>query len=246
MNGQIAQLSLTAIRMAAAGPITDPAAVARWFYRFGTVPRGLAMDRDFGPEDDPMAVLGLTKSGPVRRLLEKSYEASTLAGWYNFAHSSSSAQIVPACKLYVSPRPEELPKAFPIIARQFVAYEVRSFKVGRGIEGLVRPDKIVAYFEDWRHMDDVAMALEQSLQSCAAQGVPFTCEIGGHGLLSCGVDPQGGSLGISWRAWITKQLSISLTMPPAIHNSDRVAATLADIRKAGIDPNRWIPMIDNF
>ena len=232
--------------MAASGFSMEPAVVAQWLYRFGTLPRGPAIDRDFGPDDDPMAVLGMTVGGGPRRLLESDYEATTIQGWYSFARTPVRAQIVSVSKLYVSPRPEVLANAFPRIADAFVRSGVRSFKVGRGIEGLLRSDKIVAYFEDRAHMDDVARALLRSLRGCKAQGVPFTAEVGGNGLLSSGVDPPAGDAAASWRSWITKRLAASLTSNRGTPTVDLVAAALADIRLAGVDPDSWLPAAGSF
>jgi hypothetical protein len=232
--------------MAASEFWTEPEVVAQWLYRFGTVPRGPAVDRDFGPDDDPMAVLGMTVGASARRLLETAYEATSLQGWYSFARTPARVQIAAVCKLYVSPRPEALADAFPRIADAFVRSGVRSFKVGRGIEGLLRPDKIVAYFEDRAHMEDVAGALERSLRGCPAQGVPFTSEAGGNGLLSTGVDPPAGDAAASWRSWVTKRLAASLTAQRGTPGVDLVAAALADIRRAGVDPDLWLPGADTF
>lgn len=232
--------------MAASGLWTESAVVAQWLYRFGTVPRGPAIDRDFGPDDDPMAVLGMTVGGSTRRLLEKAYEATSLQGWYSFARAPVRAQIAAVCKLYVSPRPEALADAFPRIADAMVRSEVRSFKIGRGIEGLLRPDKIVVYFEDRTHMEDVAGALDRTLRGCPAQGVPFTGEAGGNGLLSSGVDPPAGDVAASWRSWVTKRLAASLMARRGTPGVDLVAAALADMRLAGVDPDLWLPSADSF
>ena len=232
--------------MAASGLSEDPGVVAQWLYRFGTVPRGPAIDRDFGPDDDPMAVLGMTVGGSARRVLETAYEATSLSGWYSFARTTAPVQFAAACKLYVSPRPEALADAFPRIVDELVRSEVRSFKVGRGVEGLLRPDKIVAYFEERAHMDKVAGALDRSLWGCPAQGAPFTCDAGGNGLLSSGVDPPPGNTATSWRAWVTKRLAASLVARCATPREDPVAAVLADIRLLGVDPGRWVPTADAF
>lgn len=246
MNSCIERLSLAALRMAARGLSEEPGIVARWLYRFGTVPRGPAIDRDFGPDDDPMAVLGMTVGGNVRRLLETAYEATSLSGWYSFARTPARLQFAPACKLYVSPRPEALADAFPRIAHELVRSDVRSFKVGRGIEGLLRPDKIIVYFEDRAHMEAVIAALDRALWGCPAQGVPFTAEAGGNGLLSTGVDPPPGNTPTSWRSWVTKRLATSLTVRRATPSEDPVEATLTDIRLAGVDPELWLPNKDAF
>jgi hypothetical protein len=231
--------------MAASGVSDDPAIVAHWLYRFGTVPRGPAVDRDFGPEDDPMAVLGMTVGGRARRLLESAYEATSLPGWYSFARAGAPMQLSAACKLYVSPRLADMADAFPILVNDLVRSEVRSFKVGRGIEGLSRPDKIIVYFDTRAELNAVALALLRSLDGCAAQGVPFTADAGGNGLLSSGVDPPPRVPATSWRAWVTRRLAASLTNRPVTPPADPVARALADIRQAGVDEH-WVPTADAF
>jgi hypothetical protein len=247
VTGRIVELSLGGLRLAAGGSWAGPADAAQWLYRFGSVPRGPAIDRDFGPDDDPMAVLGLIVGGRARRVLEEAYDATSYPGWYSFARMTEPVQIAAARKLYVSPMPDALADAFPRIAEVFVRYDVRSFKVGRGIEGLLRPDKVIAYFDDRTHMESTAAALERELEGCPAQGAPFTEEVGGNGLLSTGVDPPpGDATATSWRSWVTKQLAASLTAPRATTGLDPVATAFADLRRAGVDPDRWEPDGDIF
>jgi hypothetical protein len=136
--------------------------------------------------------------------------------------------------------------AFPRIADVFARFEVRSFKVGRRIEGLLRPDKIVAYFDDRSQLDAVAGVLEQELAGCPVHGVPFTAEVGGNGLLSAGVDPPPGHVVTSWRAWVTKKLAAGLIAQRDRTGDARVSAALAAIRHAGVDPEGWAPGADAF
>lgn len=225
--------------MAASDGPDDPATLAQWLYRFGTVPRGPAVERDFGPDDEPMGALGLTVGGAARRLLESAYEASTLQGWYSFARSAQPAQRVAACKLYVSPRPHALPDAFVRIVEAFVQAEVRSFKVGRGVEGLLRPDKLMAYFDERQQLDAVVARLTDRLHGCPVQGVPFTADEGGDGLLSSGVDPPFGGTASSWRAWVTARLAAGLAARRDRPPGRAVAGALADLRSQGVDTVRW-------
>ena len=95
-------------------------------------------------------------------------------------------------------------------------------------------------------MTAVARSLDRSLLGCPVQGVPFTSEIGGNGLLSSGVDPPPGNVATSWRAWVTRRLAASLTTQPVSTREDRVAVALANIRSAGVDPERWLPGSDAF
>jgi hypothetical protein len=239
VTGRIARLSLSALHMAACDAPDDPAVLAHWLYRFGSVPRGPAIDRDFGLDDEPMCALGLTIGGAARRILESAYEASTLQGWYSFARSAEPAQLAAACKLYVSPRPQALPDAFVRIVQVFVQAEVRSFKVGRGVEGLLRSDKIMAYFDERPQMDAVVAKLMRVLSGCPVQGVPFTAEEGGDGLLSSGVDPPLGDTAASWRAWVTARLAAGLVARRGRPPADAVTGTLSDLRSVGVDTARW-------
>jgi hypothetical protein len=120
-----------------------------------------------------------------------------------------------------------------------VRFAVPSFKVGRGIEGLLRPDKIVAYFADRKHMEEVSKALARLLRDCPVQGVPFTAEVGGDGLLSTGVDPVARNVAVSWRSWITDELALALAKARAAGAADRVIAALEHMRESGVDPCSW-------
>lgn len=241
--GRLARLSLAGLRLAAASDIAEPAGLARWLYRFGIAPRGSPLERNLGPDDDPMAVLGLATGGAARRVLAEHYEATSFPGWFSFARSESSTSMTPTCKLYVSPRVDALGDAFPEIVAAFERAHVRSFKVGRGIYGLLRPDKIVAYFDDVRRLTDVAHAIEGRLQGCPVQGVPFTAEVAGDGLVSAGVDPPFVHELSSWRAWVTTTLAAALVEAKALRSCDAVGAALAAIKRAGVDPETWSPTV---
>lgn len=239
-------MSRAALEMVARDEPSEPVRVARWLYRYGSLPRTAAHERDFGPDDEPLAVLGLSGGGAVRRRLEQAYEANSLAGWYSFTRAGQPMQWTAACKLYVSPLPQALPDAFAHIVDAFITADVRSFKLGRGIEGLLRPDKLIAYFDDADQMSGAMHALQRRLRGCPAQGVPFTAELGGDGLLSSGIDPPLGGAAASWRAWITARLARSLVAKRCRVPADTVTAVLADLRTAGIDTARWQPQAGAF
>jgi hypothetical protein len=186
-----------------------------------------------------MAVLGLTPGGQTRERLETAYEATTYPGWLGFARTPTSVETPAAYKLYVSPRTEALAVAFPVIATLFVSMDVRAFKVGRGVEGLLRPDKIVAYFDTCPHLNGVAAALSLALADCPAQGVPFTAEAGADGLLSWGMDPPPGGDALSWRSWVTKRLAAALVAAKPAGDEAVVAAALRVVAQAGVDPIAW-------
>ncbi len=235
----IPQLSSRALHLAASLPTTETARIARWLYRYGSSPRGSTIELDFGSGDSSMAILGLTPGGVARRKLEATYEATTYPGWLSFALTPMPVLTQAACKLYVSPQPEALATAFPIIAETFAEKEVRSFKVGRRVEGLLRPDKIVAYFDSRHDLDSVAETLCERLNGCPAQGVPFTAEAGLNGLLSWGIDPPPSAEVLSWRSWITKQLANEIIKARPSSDTIAVATALKAVTALGVDTTRW-------
>lgn len=241
---RIAALSLRALHLAAQLPDGDGVRIGRWLYRYGTLPSTPEAERDFGPEDDPMVILGLTRGGRARRRLAERYEGATYPGWLSFTHNAAPPEPHAGFKLYVSPRPEALAGAFPILADRFAALDVRAFKVGRSLDGLLRPDKIVAYFDTRAHLDIVAAAVAKALAGCPAQGVPFTATWPGKGwdadgLLSHGVDPPPGSAASSWRAWVTRRLADALVAARPATGAAAVEAVLRAAAAGGIDTTRW-------
>lgn len=222
MAGRLAELSLRAIRTVAALPTSDVGLIARRLYAYGAAPFGRDAELAFGPGDNALSVLGLAPGGAVRERLAQPYEVTTHPGWISFSRVGREVGEAPACKLYVSPRPEALAEAFPVIAGTFAGLDVGSFKVGRGAAGLLRADKIVAYFNDPDHLGEVAVALARALRGTPPQGAAFTAEIAGDGLLSWGRDPcpVAGAQPQSWRSWIT----------------DRMAEAIVAVRRPGVDP----------
>jgi hypothetical protein len=239
-----AVLSRRAVDLAARLNCDHVPHLARWLYRFGTLPSTVMAERDFGNDDEPMAVLGLTANGKARRRLEEAYEGTTHPGWHSFSLHDAEAPSGINFKLYVSPRPEAIASAFPIIVDCFSRLEVRAFKVGRGLDGLLRPDKIVAYFDSVAFRERVAADLAISLSSCPAQGVPFTGSfpdniVAADGLLSHGIDPPPGTVTASWRAWITLRLAEFLVEAHPKTGSAAAEAALRAADQAGIDTRDW-------
>ena len=92
-------------------------------------------------------------------------------------------------KLYVSPHPDHAQEALAATTAALLEAEGACFKIGNDLSGLLRPDKLVCYFRSREQMKDAAGLLHDLLDGMPAQGVPFTAELAGEGLLSWGVDP---------------------------------------------------------
>jgi hypothetical protein len=239
MKSRVSMLSRRALELASTLPTVESTNISRWLYNYGYYPRGMTTELDFGSGDNVMAVLGLTFGCGVRNTLEACFEPSTHTGWLSFAFTGKPILRKAACKLYVSPQPFALTEAFPIIARTFAKLEVRSFKVGRGLQGLLRPDKIVAYFDSQEELEGIAVNLGERLKGCPAQGVPFTTEIDGDGLLSWGVDPPQGKEVSSWRSWITKRLAEGMVQARPSSDEKAINAALQGVTSLGVNTEEW-------
>jgi hypothetical protein len=246
-TGRLADLSLRAIRYGQALEITDVPSLARRLYTFGTIPRGPRWELLIGGADG-IALLGLHREGRTRQNLARSYQASTHPNWLSWAMEAEHGRQRPELpyKLYVSPRPEALARCFPILAGVLSERHVWSFKVGRGVPGLLRSDKFVAYFEDLVHLRKVAEILADALKGCPAQGVPFTAPASEDGLLSWGVDPpSAGRPGAreSWRYRLTNQLASGIvSAQSAATHVEPWEFALDRLSLDCVDPFTWTPV----
>jgi hypothetical protein len=250
----LAELSMQAVQYGQAMMMADARLLARRLYGFGSIPRGPRWDQLMGAGDEAMGLLGLAREGPTRRCLARDYEASTHQGWLSWSRKPEHPEPRPELpyKLYISPRPEALAECFPILAKTLAENRTWSFKVGRGVPGLLRPDKIVAYFADLDHLQSVAAALADALAGCPAQGVPFTAQASAGGLLSWGMDPPprrlaSGSLAReSWRYWVTNRLADAIVHAQSLNNDaepwmfalDQLGLDWAWTHKTGYHPTR--------
>ncbi|MGB9147459.1 MAG: hypothetical protein WCC14_16655 [Acidobacteriaceae bacterium] len=153
-------------------------------------------------------------------------------------------------KLYISPGCGALRTAFQEAAAAIAACHGVHLKVGASVFGLLRPDKMVGYFRELADLQEAAERILERLADCPAQGVPFTAEIGGGGLLSWGVDPDRDQYAVpwlereSWRARICNQLAGTLIQARASGCEDAEGAcrfARERLRLEGIDPETWAP-----
>jgi hypothetical protein len=202
--------------------------------------------------------LGIAVGGRWQPLLERHWREAPAAGdepwlrWHRWRPAAGGAQSpaaavasatasrdAPTYKLYVSPAPSDLPEAFGAVLDGLAAVGAPGFKVGADAGGLLRPDKIVAYFETFERLAAAAGALTERLAGVAPHGVPFTSEIAAGGLLSWGVDPPaaagfgllGGDGRMSWRLWLTNRLARALIA--AVAASGSLAGTVDAADAAG-------------
>ncbi len=236
----LSALALAALATTAAAGDRDASAAARRLYRHHTLPA------------TPRWRRRLPDEGAVLRFLHPPSPPTDATGaWLVWRGPSRRAPDPGGAtpKLYLSPSPERLPVALAAALSLEGRAAPLEVKAGRRLEGLLRPDKLVAYFATAEGMHVAAERLQAGIGGLPAQGVPFTASAGtGDGLLSWGMDaaPGAGLAGVarreSWRSWVTARLGAALVNGLAgVPGVDPVRFALDRLRLDGVDISAWTP-----
>ena len=251
-EGRIARLSREALRYAGALPITDMPLLAGRIYAYNRMPLSPAWLRRLPSRAAVAEHLGLAAGGRTAALVGRSWIQSSGADdgdvWRAWARPSrEAANGGTTHKLYISPKPAALPDALPVAVEVLARTAATGFKVGADLPGLLRPDKLVAYFAGFEALAEAAERLQSRLDGVPAHGVPFTAEITRDGLMSWGIDPPRGeqTLGVSggesWRVWLAHRLAGALLAARSSAAPEPWRFALERIRLEGVDPRTWAP-----
>ena len=245
--GCVARLSVEAVRYGAALHAVDAIRLAHRLYGYNTRPTTPALRRKLPDRDAYLGFLGLDRNGNARSAIERFWLVSTdTPGWLVFSPKGARPRNTQRpCKLYIGLALEELPACLPVLATELGCSAAMQFKIGADLAGLLRPDKLVAYFPDKEALLAAAQVLLPMLAGRRVHAVPFSAEIGAEGALSWGMDPQTAWLGdrTSWRQWICEKLAGALVMARQ-GKSDGVESwlfALERLRLEGVDTATFMP-----
>jgi hypothetical protein len=243
----IARLSLDALRHADDLESDQPDTLASALYLYNRIPISRFWRARF---PDRAAVL--THLGADRDALSAWHSPPNNPGWISWTARERPPRdkASPTYKLYVSPRPENVRDAFHALARALADLGGVDFKIGEDASGLLRPDKLVAYFTSREQLDRAAAAVLARLAGCPAHGVPFTAGIDDAGLLSWGIDPPDTERVLSWmgreswRLWLATKLADAMAFAKSCATRRDIAAwqfARERVRRFGVDVERWTP-----
>ena len=244
-KGHIADLSIEALRyVEALGDLTIPEMTHR-LYGFGRRPVTSAQKRLF----DHAGIATFSGFlGKVPLALDRYWVLSQSANahWVMWRPIRNNDDGEPArFKLYVSPGLSHVAEAFAASAEWLgQSPGVRGLKLGRGVLGLTRPDKLVAYFSRLDDLQEAGAGLHRRLGGCPVHGVPFTAELSPDGLLSWGADPPrtAPSEPGSWRLWIASKLAAHFETARRGDVSRPLWRFVLDrLRLDGVNPDIWAP-----
>jgi hypothetical protein len=245
-------LSREALQHAQELETDDPQTLAMALYRYNHIPITPFWKKRFAGPQAVMAYLGADR-GALRSILERDWTFSEPSNawleWTSIIEQLASRGDQVLYKLYVSPRPERIREAFEALVRVLVVVP-GSFKIGSYAAGLLRPDKLVAYFATREQLDEAATMMQRQLAGCEAHGVPFTAACDDSGLLSWGVDPPETDHVLrwlqrsSWRLWVVQRLGGALAVAKSAHTASAVEPwqfAVARIQRLGVDVGTWTP-----
>lgn len=231
---------------------SDPRTLTMALYLYNRIPISPFWKTRFANGDAVLAHVGADR-GSLRALLEREWVAgSSTVGWLHWSSRASTRRAADdvTYKLYISPRPERIRDAFEVVVRVLSGFPGTPFKIGDGAAGLLRPDKLVAYFRTRELLDEAAAALHRELAGCDAHGVPFTADLDDDGLLSWGIDPPDSDRVLrwtgprSWRLWVAQRLGAALAVAKSTSGTDAIEPwrfAIERARRHGIDVETWTP-----
>jgi hypothetical protein len=252
-SGRIAELSRAALRYAASLATNDPRELAWRLYAYNRLPVTPRWSALLAEPCDYARYIGINGKAAASRLSRNWQRLPASKAWQQWAaRAPANATAALTHKLYISPLPEALARdGFAAIVSALSASGASHFKVGSGAAGLLRPDKIVAYFPDFESLTACAHRLHAQLAGMAAHGAPFTAEIDAEGLLSWGMDPpstisEENGHAMSWRQWLTGHLARAILAGRAVQSPRPAEYAMARVRLEGIDANTWTPVPSIF
>jgi hypothetical protein len=250
----LSQLSMEAIQYGLLLRNLDMRSLSYRLYTFNTTPWDEFAKSKFNADSSVKEFLFCYADNEINNLLNQYWEPDDLSeekywlSWKKMAAGKNYciAQDKPTFKLYISPGIHDLPKLFYQLIHVLSASQTLSFKIGNTVQGLLRPDKMVAYFESKKALMETAALLKKELTGYTPQGVAFTAQIDETGILSWGVDPPVTDIlstieAGSWRLKVTDQLALAIVQAQADQLSfgESVQFIQAKLLSVGINTEDW-------
>lgn len=249
-DGVINRLSEEALRYGwAMAGIDDPAMLSARLYFYNREPATPVLVSVLGRVASVRDWLGISTAVP--RGWSRGSRPGGADAWLSWKRKRRRERGKTPYKLYVSPIAEELPTVFREAVDVFDRVGAQQFKVGGDLHSVLRPDKLIGYFSEQDMLEQAADALLDRVSGVAAQGVPFTAERGGRGLLSWGVDPPRSSRALhwqereSWRLWVTNRLAVAMLMCRGSSAPAPWRFAVDRLRLEGVDTTTWAPLTGN-
>ncbi|MDM5223541.1 hypothetical protein QUF86_22985 [Peribacillus sp. NJ11] len=256
MDSLIPRLSVEALKYADSLDGADFKTLIARMYFYNRIPNSPEWEKMYPSSESIFKTVGLDSRESFQSLFDQKWsyhkQSSIQSGWLSFSAKekhTSQTENPSKFKLYISPfpKPHLIREVFQATADVLGDMNVQNFKIGQDVIGLLRPDKMVAYFSNFEDCEEAALRIRQKIDGTPAHGVPFTADFSNDGLLSWGMDPPPtNSLPwgrFSWRLWIVTQLT-NFLLESKLYRANNVEPwkyALERLQTMGIDPSTWAP-----
>ncbi|HWE97256.1 MAG TPA: hypothetical protein VG269_25075 [Tepidisphaeraceae bacterium] len=245
----IAQLSLAGVQYAESLTLSDMSELTSRLYCFNRKPLSIRWMRDIPDESTLLNYVGASGDKSAAKLLRRHWEyEGSQTGWHVWRRGPSEP-LQRQFKVYLSPQPEAIAPVFRALVELAIGCGVHCFKIGAGPAGILRPDKLVAYLQNFESLIQLVRDLKSSTAGCPVQGVPFTACATPDGLVSWGIDPPDDGAIFpqerpqSWRVWVASCLAEALLQAQgrSSNGCQPWEFAICKMRSIGIDPQTWLP-----
>lgn len=253
----LTRLSQRALQYGQALEMANVQQLSLALYSYNRAPVTPALTRAYSTPEAIANHLGIDDGAKIQAGLARYWmpvtSSSQSSGWHAWRPLASRRTLRDTpytYKLYVSPRFGAIANALDALVAISPKMRALSFKLGKDLYGLCRPDKFVIYFAEIEDLLEAAEAFKGQVSGCPSQGVPFTSAITDDGLLSWGIDPPRSAQTPltghreSWRLWLTNRLASAIRMAQ-LETSGQVEPwqfALQRIQLEGVDSKTWMPV----
>ena len=255
-NDPVAQVSVRALRYANSLEIADASVLAARLYFYNRQPTTPVWAHRLASTAAVERFLGLSDDSALSRTVARFWNRvppKDLPGWINLMRRfrlEGRNPLLPTYKLYISPALESVPEVLHATVPVLLDNGAPDFKIGGDLFGLLRPDKMVVYFDSLAALREVAAALEPVIGSSGSHGVPFTAGLGEGTMMSWGMDPPRALKLLkwketeSWRLWVSNRLAsyiVAARAAPASRPLEPWHYALVRLRFEGVDIATFTP-----
>ncbi len=252
---RVRRLSLRAIELAYHSSENNPQRLAATLYFYNRIPVSKKWKERIPNEIKLLQFLGVEKDGswPNNKYIHMDNKRTTESNPY-WKYWKISKYDLPmklkggGFKLYISPQCEDLPVIISQLAKYVEDSGAHALKIGSTIQGLLRPDKLMVYFNNLDDAVRFGHLLLSKIFVNYAHGVPFTYPIGDNGLFSIGFDPPDTAEwryereGQSWRLWVTQHVADVILRVRKSRSKKPTDLILKELTIRKIDPVSWKPL----
>lgn len=231
-----------AARLLDAG-VHDVDVLARRLYVHGTLPATARWRA--APAGADATTHRLLLGRPQVRAVLDGWRHGSDAHWVRWWHPGTGPRRLLQDKAYVCVPPDHLPDAFAATVSALAAHvppgDAAAVKVGTGLRGALRPDRLVVHGLRPAAVDALARAVDDACGDVGPTPLPFTGRPGSR--VRTGTDPADPPLAWlspSWRSHVCRLVARALL--DAGDADDPTAAVAARLRADGVDPVRWEPV----